>query len=204
MSSPKSILIDEFNYPLPTDRIAKFPLSKRDTSKLLIYKNEHLSQDSFLNLDQFLPINSLLIFNETKVIQARLQFFKESGAKIEIFCLEPVQPVSEVQLAFQQKSAVVWKCFIGNSKKWKEGSIKKLLSINDEQVGKGKVEKQIRGRFGVESLDVGVDACSPVSKSYSDKRPFWFTGTIEKVCFDFGDGTDLSPQEKLEQHVKMD
>lgn len=134
MSTPKSILIEDFNYPLPADRIAKFPLSKRDTSKLLIYKNEHLSQDSFLNLDQFLPADSLLIFNETKVIQARLQFFKESGAKIEIFCLEPVQPVSEVQLAFQQKSAVVWKCFIGNAKKWKEGSIKKLLCINDEQV----------------------------------------------------------------------
>ena len=96
------------------------------------------------------------------------------------------------------------KCEFINESKILGGPATVILSINDEQVGKGKVEKQIRGRFGVESLDVGVDACSPVSKAYSDKRPFWFTGTIEKVCFDFEDGTDLSPEEKLEQHIKMD
>lgn len=134
MIETQSIRIDYYDYALPSDRIAKFPLAKRDHSKLLIYKEGGVSQDKFQNLDQFLPANSLLFFNETKVIQARLQFFKESGAKIEIFCLEPYQPVTEIQTAFQQTSPVVWKCFIGNSKKWKEGSIKKQIQINQEQI----------------------------------------------------------------------
>ncbi len=134
MKKPAYILIDDFNYPLPSNRIAKFPLEKRDQSKLLVYQNGSLSKENFKELHQFLPENSLLFFNETKVIQARLQFFKESGAKIEIFCLEPIQPTTEIQLAFQQKSAVVWKCFIGNSKKWKEGSIKKQIQIENKEL----------------------------------------------------------------------
>ncbi len=134
MTSPASILIDNYDYPLPADRIAKFPLPKRDHSKLLIYKNGELVQDIFENIDEFLPSNSLLLFNETKVIQARLQFYKKSGAKIEIFCLEPYSPVTEIQLAFQQKSSVVWKCFIGNSKKWKEDLLEKQIQIDEKQV----------------------------------------------------------------------
>lgn len=134
MIETQSIRIDDYDYSLPSGRIAKFPLFERDQSKLLIYKDGSLSQDTFKHLDQFLPPNSLLFFNETKVIQARLQFFKESGAKIEIFCLEPYQPVNEIQTAFQQTSPVVWKCFIGNSKKWKQGSIKKQIKINQEQI----------------------------------------------------------------------
>lgn len=134
MMHPKYINIEDYNYDLPSDRIAKFPLGQRDESKLLVYKKGHLSQDVFKNIDQLLPSNSLLLFNDTKVIQARLRFFKESGAKIEIFCLEPVRPTSEIQLAFEQNSPVVWKCFIGNAKKWKEGSLKKMILIEDEEI----------------------------------------------------------------------
>ena len=135
MKTPSSILINNYDYPLPVDRIAKFPLPERDQSKLLICKNGSLSQNTFKNIDEFLPSNSLLLFNETKVIQARLQFYKKSGAKIEIFCLEPFSPVTEIQLAFQQKSSVVWKCFIGNSKKWKEDILEKQIQIEEKQVG---------------------------------------------------------------------
>jgi len=132
--NPTEICIDNYDYGLAEDRVAKYPLDKRDDSKLLIYHNEQLSHSKFNKIDDFLPQNSLLLFNETKVIQARLQFFKESGAKIEIFCLEAVKPVSEIQLAFQQTSGVIWKCFIGNAKKWKSGKLKKLVSTPDSEV----------------------------------------------------------------------
>ncbi len=135
MKYPRHINIEDYNYDLPTDRIAKFPLSQRDESKLLIYKDGALSQGIFKNITKILPADSLLFFNDTKVIQARLLFFKESGAKIEIFCLEPIQPTSEIQLAFQQQSPVVWKCFIGNAKKWKEGTLKKNVIIEGVEIG---------------------------------------------------------------------
>lgn len=131
---PKNIQIENYSYDLPSERIAKFPLAERDQSKLLIYNQENIYQDVFKNIDKILPDDSILLFNETKVIQARLPFFKESGAKIEVFCLEPVSPTREIQLAFQQKSGVVWKCFVGNSKKWKEGFLKKIISINGRDV----------------------------------------------------------------------
>lgn len=134
MKHPGYINIEDYNYDLPSNRIAKFPLSQRDESKLLIYKNGDLNQAVFKDIDQLLPSNSLLFFNDTKVIQARLHFFKESGAKIEIFCLEPMQPTSEIQLAFEQKSPVVWKCFIGNAKKWKEGSLKKIIKFENDEI----------------------------------------------------------------------
>lgn len=134
MKHPGYINIEDYNYDLPTDRIAKFPLALRDESKLLIYKKGNLSQAVFKDIDHLLPSNSLLFFNDTKVIQARLQFFKESGAKIEIFCLEPMQPTAEIQLAFQQKSPVIWKCFIGNAKKWKEGSLKKIIKFENDEI----------------------------------------------------------------------
>ena len=129
MNQLSSILIKDYDYPLPAERIAKFPLADRDQSKLLIYKNGKLSQDIFSQIHKHLPGNSLILFNETKVIRARLPFIKDTGAKIEIFCLEPVSPVSEIQMAFQQTKCVVWKCFVGNAKRWKTGQLK--LSIPD-------------------------------------------------------------------------
>jgi S-adenosylmethionine:tRNA ribosyltransferase-isomerase len=134
MKQLHNISIADYDYDLPIHRIAKYPLPDRDQSKLLICKDGVLTQDVFQNIDAYLPSDSLLLFNETKVVQARLIFYKESGARVEIFCLEAVRPTSEVALAFQQTSPVVWKCFIGNSKKWKQGSLKCKLLVNGQQV----------------------------------------------------------------------
>jgi len=123
MSSTGNIKIEDYNYLLPDDRIAKFPLHERDMSKLLFKSGNTIEEKLFTELPQLLPSNSLLIFNETKVVKARLLFKKSTGANIEIFCLEPVVPVNDFQLAYQQKSPVVWKCFIGNAKRWKSGKL---------------------------------------------------------------------------------
>ena len=133
MKSLKNITISEYNYSLPPERIAQFPLTERDKSKLLYYKNGKIKEDVFENIADFLPERNVLIFNETKVIQARLIFQKETGARIEIFCLEPVEPEKEIQLAFQQRSYSVWKCFIGNSKRWKKGQLQKTFYFNGEK-----------------------------------------------------------------------
>ena len=126
----KNIDISDYNYSLPQERIAKFPLETRDTSKLLIYKNGKVGHSDFFKIDEYLPENAFLVFNETKVIQARMIFRKSTGASIEIFILEAVEPVSEIQSAFQQTSGVVWKCFVGNSKRWKSGVLEKEFPHN--------------------------------------------------------------------------
>jgi S-adenosylmethionine:tRNA ribosyltransferase-isomerase len=129
------INISEYDYPLSDRKIAQFPLPVRDESKLLIYRKGHLSQDIFKYLISHLPEDSLLIFNETKVIHARILFQKESGAAIELFCLEPELPTRELQQAFEQRSGVVWKCLVGNSKRWKNGKlIKKIFTGNKEYI----------------------------------------------------------------------
>ncbi len=114
------IHIEDYNYKLPDNYIAKFPLDKRDESKLLVYEKGTISEKKFSNLPQLLPTDSLLVFNNTKVIQARLRFKKESGAHIEIFCLEPHLPADYLS-AFQQTQSCQWKCMVGNLKKWKTG-----------------------------------------------------------------------------------
>jgi len=124
------ININEFDYHLPEDKIAQFPLSGRDESKLLIYKRGLISEDIFKNIPNHLPENSLLVFNETKVIRARLLFRKSNGATIELFCLEPILPTRELQQAFEQNSGVVWKCMVGNSRRWKSGKLQKSISNN--------------------------------------------------------------------------
>jgi len=133
LSSYKNIQITDFTYDLPDSRIAKYPLSKRDESKLLLWKNEKINQDTFKNIAQFLPRKSLLVFNNTRVIHARIFFRKETGAKIEIFCLEPVEP-SDYQVAFQETNKVTWKCMLGNAKKWKEGVLRKTVEIEGKEV----------------------------------------------------------------------
>ncbi len=124
------ILIDEYDYPLTDDRIAKYPLSQRDHSKLLIYKDRQIAEDHFYNIGKYLLPQPLLVYNNTRVIQARMVFHKPSGARIEIFCLEPVEP-RDYQLALGSTDSCTWKCMIGNRKKWKEG----LLSIQDPSGG---------------------------------------------------------------------
>ncbi len=134
MKKPVNISIQDYDYPLPEEKIAIFPLEQRDMSKLLVLKNNRLEKRTFREIPELLPEDSLLIFNETKVIQARLQFIKPTGATIEIFCLEPVQPFTDFQLAFEAQSPVVWKCMIGNSKRWKSGPLTTQLTINGDKV----------------------------------------------------------------------
>lgn len=122
MKDTKQIEISEYNYPLPDEQVAKFPLAERDQSKLLVYKGGQIVQEHFSALPNYLQTGELVIFNNTKVIQARLHFRKETGAQIEIFCLEPIQP-NDYVLSFQQTSRCSWLCMIGNLKKWKEGTL---------------------------------------------------------------------------------
>ena len=118
----KIIRIKEYDYELPDEKIAKYPLNQRDESKLLVYKNGEINESYFRCLKDYLPGNALLVFNNTKVIQARLIFQKETGAKIEIFCLEPHKP-SDYSQVFIQKKSCIWLCMIGNLKKWKNGKL---------------------------------------------------------------------------------
>lgn len=119
----ENIHIEEYNYELQEEHIAKFPLSERDSSKLLVYHNGMVRENVFKNISDHLPDNSLLVFNNTKVIQARLVFKKETGAQIEIFCLEPRFP-SDYAQSFGQTSTCTWLCMVGNAKKWKQGILK--------------------------------------------------------------------------------
>ena len=128
----KNIKISDFTYELPDSKIAKYPLQERDQSKLLFGKMEILKNQIFNNCQNFIPENAQLIFNNTRVIHARLFFRKETGSKIEIFCLEPVDP-TDYQIAFQEKKQVVWKCMVGNSKKWKDGILTREISISGKK-----------------------------------------------------------------------
>lgn len=127
------IAISDYSYDLPDERIAKYPLQERDQSKLLVWKNGVILDSQFGELPQFLPANSLLIFNNTKVIRARLHFQKETGAKIEIFCLDPFEPV-DYQIAFQATQSCIWKCMIGNQKKWKGELLRKIIRIDNSEI----------------------------------------------------------------------
>ena len=119
----KEIHISEYNYALPDERIAKFPMKERDHSKLLIYNKGVVGEDVFYNLSNHLPKGALMVFNNTKVIQARMHFRKETGALIEIFLLEPAAP-SDYELMFQTTNRCSWYCLVGNLKKWKDGVLK--------------------------------------------------------------------------------
>lgn len=129
----KNISIAEFNYPLPDERIAKYPLTERDKCKLLVrQKNGIISEHIFCELPELLPHDSILVYNNTRVINARLRFHKgEGGALIEIFCLEPVEP-RDYAVNFAQQNSCSWLCFVGNSKKWKQGSLSMKLQIDNK------------------------------------------------------------------------
>lgn len=126
----QNISIEDYNYQLPDERIAKYPLSERDASKLLVLKNGEISSSHFKNISEFLPKDSLLIFNETKVVRARLQFTKESGAAIEIFCLEPITANGDYQLAFSSSSPSRWRCLVGNSRRWKNDKLAMEVNVS--------------------------------------------------------------------------
>jgi S-adenosylmethionine:tRNA ribosyltransferase-isomerase len=116
--------IDDFDYPLPENRIAKFPVDERDQSKLLINRGIELLEDKFYNLAEYLPESAFLALNNTKVIRARLFFRKSTGATIEIFCLEPVSPTTGKDTAFAQTGSAVWRCYAGNARRWKDEKLK--------------------------------------------------------------------------------
>jgi S-adenosylmethionine:tRNA ribosyltransferase-isomerase len=127
------ISTSDYAYNLPDDKIAKYPLVERDQSKLLVWKNGLIQDAQFRNLPEYLPVNSLLVFNNTKVIRARLHFLKETGAKIEVFCLDPVEP-ADYQIAFQTTQSCIWKCMIGNQKKWKGDRLRKTIRIDETEI----------------------------------------------------------------------
>jgi S-adenosylmethionine:tRNA ribosyltransferase-isomerase len=150
--------LNDYDYDLPDDRIAQYPVKERDLSQLLIYKGNTISKDIFRNIDTYIPADSLLVFNNTRVIRARLLFHKETGASIEILCLEPLSPF-EYELSFSSKAPVEWKCIVGNLKKWKGGKLKtfflndgKKFNLNAEKI---KPEGEAwRIRFTWDAVDI--------------------------------------------------
>ena len=142
-----SIRIEDYNYPLPEERIAKYPLPERDSSKLLTYKDGSVKDTIFKDLTSFLPADSLMIFNDTKVVPARMSFERESGARIEIFCLEPVNP-SEYAIAFATVGKCSWKCVIGNAKRWKGDILSLSNPANDTVVSGMNLKARLENREG--------------------------------------------------------
>ena len=146
----KHISISDYNYPLTDERIAKFPLAERDHSKLLFYNHGNVSEDIFYNLPKYLSKDSLMVFNNTRVIQARMHFRKDTGALIEVFLMEPASP-SDYELMFQTNKDCSWFCMVGNLKKWKEGSLKRAFEIKGHKLtltatmDRSKVQEQAGG-----------------------------------------------------------
>ena len=132
---PKDLRISDFTYDLPNERIAKYPLEKRDNSKLLVYKSGKIEESIYNEIDQHLPADSLLVFNNTRVVEARLIFKKETGAAIEVFCLEPHEQYEDITSAMLTKGRVLWKCMIGGASKWKYGmKLQKEIEGNSEKI----------------------------------------------------------------------
>ena len=129
----RNININDYNYDLPDEKIAKYPLDERDMSKLLVFDGDKIEEDRFRNISTHLPAGSLLLFNDTKVINARMIFEKETGARIEVFCLDPISP-SDYAQAFAQNGRCSWKCLVGNSKKWKDGRLKKNIIVDGKNL----------------------------------------------------------------------
>jgi len=144
-----SIQIENYSYPLAEDRIAKYPLEKRDSSKLLIYKDGNLDEKHFRNVPELIPSNALMVFNDTKVVPARLHFKRESGAHIEIFCLQPVEP-SDYAQAFSSTRKCAWQCVIGNSKRWKDDILSYLVpdGVTSEDMDRIALQARLLGRDG--------------------------------------------------------
>jgi S-adenosylmethionine:tRNA ribosyltransferase-isomerase len=171
--------ISEYDYDLPEEKIARYPLERRDLSKLLIYKNNTISNDLFSNLHSHLPSDSLMVFNDTRVIQARLIFKKETGAEIEIFCLEPLDPADYYQ-SFQKTGSVVWKCLVGNLKKWKEGEV--FLE------------------FFIQDVKVIVEACR--EKDYNDWQQIKFSWKHEPI--NFGDILEYAGKTPIPPYLRRE
>ncbi len=135
MTDPRNISINDYTYSLPEERIAKYPLAERDASKLLIYKKGAIEADIYKNIAENVPNNSLLVFNNTKVVEARLLFHKLTGGVIEIFCLEPHEQYPDITTAMLQKEKVLWQCLVGGASKWKAGQIlEKKIQYGEQEI----------------------------------------------------------------------
>lgn len=131
---PKNLSTEDFTYALPNDRIALYPVSPRNSSQLLVYNQGSISKDIYQNIGHHLPKKSVLIFNDTRVIKSRILFTKDTGAVIEVFCLEPYGNLADYEEIFQKRKSVYWKCFVGKANKWKEKHLKKNLYIRDSSL----------------------------------------------------------------------
>ena len=163
------IRIEDYNYTLPDERIAKYPLPQRDSSKLLIYKNENVSESSFSLISSQLPENSLMIFNDTKVVPARLHFQRSTGAHIEIFCLEPVLPEEYVS-SFAATDKCRWKCIVGNVKRWKNDTLSLYNPLSEGEIQIMNLKADLIERVGETSI---------VEFSWDNKAPF---SKVLEVC----------------------
>lgn len=159
---PGSIPIADYDYKLPEENIARYPLPRRDESKLLVWKNGQIQTDIYQQLHQYIPKDSLMVFNQTKVVNARMIFHKASGGKVEIFCLEPDQRYPDVQTAMQQQHEVYWQCLVGGAAKWKLGQILQLEQASGLKVFAEKIVQQEQ-TFLI--------------------RLFWESGTDQKLTF---------------------
>jgi S-adenosylmethionine:tRNA ribosyltransferase-isomerase len=157
--------MENLEYILPEDFIAKYPLAQRNSSKLLVYNGGEISHVVFSELPALIPTNVMMVFNNSRVVQARLQFEKSTGSKIEIFCLEPHEPAEYLQ-AFQQTSESTWKCLVGNAKKWKSGPLimeidpgtgdrQQSIILHANKAGRDKDEFLIRFRWNPEEVTFG-------------------------------------------------
>lgn len=147
MFDPRDIAIRDFTYTLPEEKIALYPLPQRDASKLLVYKNEQITEDVYSNLSVHLPAGSLLVFNNTRVINARLRFKKGSGGVIEVFCLEPYEQLNEYSSIMSKTGSVRWKCFVGGAAKWKE---KELVIENEKMTIKAALIEKLPDTYLIE------------------------------------------------------
>lgn len=163
------IRIEDYYYPLPDERIAKYPLNERDASKLLIYKGNLPSEAKFKDISRYIPENSLMVFNDTKVVPARLHFQRESGAHIEIFCLEPILPEEYVTM-FAVTDRCRWKCIVGNVKRWKNDTLSLYNPMNDSDINDMGLRADLIERCGETSI---------VEFSWANGAPF---SSVLEVC----------------------
>ncbi len=125
---PRELKIEDFTYPLPDEQVAKYPLEVRDASRLLVYQHGEITEDTYAHIAAHIPAGSLMVFNQTRVVHARLQFTKSTGGRIEVFCLEPAGKYKDIQTAMLQKGSVEWQCLVGGAGKWKDGQVLHIVS----------------------------------------------------------------------------
>lgn len=163
------IHIEEYNYPLPDERIAKYPLAQRDASKLLCYKDKNITENRFSDISSILPADHLMVFNDTKVVPARLHFQRPTGAHIEIFCLEPIQPEEYVSM-FAVTDSCRWKCIVGNVKRWKDD----ILTLYNPSEDPGVVNMALKAKLIERQGETSI-----VEFSWDNGAPF---SQVLEVC----------------------